>query len=182
MCIRDRDSIVAGKYVYVADGQGGVMVLWFAPVTSGTIPPTGGTYISEVDGTTYVFPAGVFTDTIILTHVPVPGATVPDTGDLTGIEHFFDVTAVYSSTGLPAQLVPGTIFTISVAYADAEQGMVNADSLQLHHWNAVQWSTDGITKVEVGAENVVASQVNHLSLFGVLGSMRRVYLPLVLRH
>lgn len=138
-------------------------------------------FVSTFDGTTYTFPAGAFTDTVVLRHTPIPSENVPSTGDLSGINHFFDVTAVYSSTGMPAQLVPGTVYTISVAYTEEEKGVVSQDSLHLYHWDGV-WSTVGITKTVSGAANVLTSNVNHLSLFGVMGMQHRVYLPLVLRN
>ena len=90
------------------------------------------------------------------------------------------MTAVYSSTGKPAQLAPGTVYTISVAYTDDERGAVNEESLHLYYWDGV-WSTTGITKTISEVEKVLTSNVNHLSLFSVLGMQHRVYLPLVLR-
>ncbi len=170
-----------GQYIYVADGHGGVVVLWYGPFASGTVSTGGGEFISEYDGTTYIFPAGAFTDTIVLRHAPVPPAFVPSPGDLSGINHFFNTTAAYSSTGEPAQLVPGKVFTISVAYTPAERGLVDKATLALYRWDSAAWSTLGITKVNTAQNDVVISRLNHLSLFGVLGESRRVYLPLVMR-
>ncbi|MGC9393250.1 MAG: hypothetical protein ACP5J4_00175 [Anaerolineae bacterium] len=174
-------SALANQYIYVADGHGGVIVLWYGPLASGTVSTGGGAFTSEFDGTTYYFPTGAFTDTIILRHAPIPAAVVPSLGDLSGINHFFNTTAVYSSTGQLAQLVPGTVFTISVAYTPEERGVVADSTLALYYWDGDVWSTEGITKVTTAQENMVFSRLDHLTLFGVLGESRSIYLPLVMR-
>ncbi|HOU13283.1 MAG TPA: hypothetical protein PKZ84_09195 [Anaerolineae bacterium] len=170
-----------GQYIYVADGHGGVVILWYGPLASGTVSTSGGALVSEYDGTTYMFPPGAFTDTVVLRHAPVPTAFVPPFDDLSGINHFFNATAVYSSTGKPAQLVPGTVFTISIAYTPAERGVVNEGTLALYYWDNVAWVTSGITRVSTAQTGVLVSRLNHLSLFGVWGEARYVYLPLVMR-
>ncbi len=174
-------AVVAGQYIYVADGHGGVVILWYSPSTAGTIAAEGGTFTSTFDGVTYTFPKGAFTDTIVLRHIPMSPALVPPLGNLTGINRFFNTTAVYSSTGAPAPLVPGTVFTISVAYTPAERGIVDEATLALYHWNGTAWSTTGITKVTPTQGGTLLSRLDHLSLFGVLGEVHRSYLPLVLR-
>lgn len=174
-------SALSNQYIYVADGHGGIVVLWYGPVASGTVSTGGGAFTSEFDGTTYYFPTGAFTDTIILRHAPIPAPVVPSLGDLSGINHFFNTTAVYSSTGLPAQLVPGTVFTISVVYAPEERGVVAESTLALYRWDSDIWSTDGITRVATAQANTVLSRLDHLTLFGVLGESRCIYLPLVMR-
>lgn len=174
-------SAIANQYIYVADGLGGVIVLWYGPVATGSVSTGGGAFASDFDGTTYFFPAGAFTDTIILRHAPIPAAVVPSLGDLSGINHFFNTTAVYSSTRLPAQLVPGTVFTISVVYTPEERGVVAKSTLALYHWDGDIWSTEGITKVTAPQDNMVLSRLDHLTLFGVLGESHNIYLPLVMR-
>jgi len=174
-------SALSNQYIYVADGIGGIVVLWYGPVALGTVPTGGGAFTSEFDGTTYYFPSGAFTDTIILRHAPVPAPVVPSLGDLSGINHFFNTTAVYSSTRLPAQLVPGTVFTISVVYTPEERGVVAESTLALYRWDSDVWSTEGITKVTTAQANTVLSRLDHLTLFGVLGESRSIYLPLVMR-
>lgn len=174
-------SALANQYIYVADGHGGVIVLWYGPVAIGSIPADGGAFTSEFDGTTYYFPAGAFTDTIVLRHAPIPSVVVPPLGDLSGINHFFNTTAVYSNTGQLAQLTPGTVFTISVAYTTEERGVVADSTLALYYWDDAAWSTEGITKVMTAQDNVVFSRLNHLTLFGILGESRAIYLPLIMR-
>ncbi|MFN2283674.1 MAG: LVIVD repeat-containing protein [Anaerolineae bacterium] len=174
-------SALANQYIYVADGHGGVIVLWYGPLATGTVSTGGGAFTSEFDGTTYYFPAGAFTDTIILRHAPIPAPVVPPLGDLSGIDHFFNTTAVYSSTGQLAQLVPGTVFTVSVEYTPEERGVVVDSTLALYYWDGDMWSTEGITKVATAQQNIVFSRLDHLTLFGVLGEARSIYLPLVMR-
>jgi hypothetical protein len=171
----------AGGYVYVAHGDMGLFVLRFPPRASAVIPVAGGSLVSDFDWTTYTFASGAFTDTAIVTHTLRPLSQVPSTGDLVGIGHFFDVTAVYSTTGQPAQLAPGQAYTLTVEYSDTAGGLVIEDTLGLYWWDGGVWSQQGITGTVNTADNLVSAQVDHLSLFAVLGEMRRVYLPVVLR-
>ncbi len=84
------------------------------------------------DRTTLMFPSGAFTDTVVLTSPTRSAQQVPPLGDLAGIGHLFEVTAVYSATGQPAQLALGKTFAITVAYTENERGPVIEDSLALY--------------------------------------------------
>ena len=173
---------VAGGYAYVADGDGGLVILHFLLSTSAFIPLDGGTLFSAFDQTTYIFPAGTFTDTVVITHTLRLLSEAPSPGDLIGIGHFFDVTAIYSDTGQPAQLAPGQIYTVTVQYTEAEKGPAIENTLGLYWWDGGDWSQQGITSSVNLTDNLVTAQVEHLSLFAVLGETRRVYLPLVLKY
>ena len=155
---------VAGNYLYVGNGSGGLLILRHRCVASGMIS------------------FGAFTDTVIITHTARFASEVPSPGVLRGIDHFFDVTAVYSSTGQPAQLAPGEIYTITVQYTDAEKGAAVEDTLGLYWWDGSAWSQKGITSTVDADNNVVEARVDHCSLFAVLAGPRRVYLPLVLKN
>ena len=177
------DVTVEGNYVYVATGDGGLVILWFAPSTTTDIPVAGGSLSSLADDTTYTFPAGAFTDTVVITHTARFPGNAPSPGHLIGIDHIFDVTAVYSSTRQPAELVPGRVYTVTVHYTDAQRGTAITDTLGLYWWDGNAWSQQGITSSVNITDNLVTAQVDHPSLFAVLGETetRRVYLPLVLR-
>lgn len=171
--------MVDGGHIYVGDGDGGMTVLWYVPPVTGTIPTEGGELSSPVDKLDYRFESGTFTDTVLITHtVHYPG-NVPPYGDLTGIDHVFDATAVYSSTGQLAR--PTTPYTVSIQYTDAEKGPAVEDTLELYWWDGETWSQEGISSTVDTADNVVTAQVDHFSLFAVLGETNRVYLPLALR-
>lgn len=65
----------------------------------------GGELLSYDGGTTVTVPAGAISETICITLTPAYG--MPPGGSLAGIGHTLDRIAVYSSTGQPAQLLPG---------------------------------------------------------------------------
>ncbi len=174
-----QDVAVDGALVYVADNIGGLAILWFAPPTTASIPAGGGSLVGPFDGTTYTFAPGTFTDTVTVTHTPRFFGAISSTGELTGIRHFFETTAVYSASGQPAEpLLP---FTVTVEYSDSERAYAVEETLGLWAWDGDEWGQAGIdSAVEVG-ENRVIAQVDHFSLFGVLGEGRRFFLPLVLK-
>lgn len=128
--------------------------------------------------TTIQIPAGAITDTIVITY-RLAHSPAPD-GNLTGIGHIFDVTAVYNSTGRPAQLAPGQTYTITVHYTDAEKGPAIENTLALYWWNGSQWVKEPSSVVDTAA-NIVTATPDHFSRWAVLGETRRVYLPLILR-
>jgi oligopeptide transport system substrate-binding protein len=153
---------------------------WRMARVSGTInPATGGTVTSYHGDTTINIPAGAVTDTIVITQSPAYG--MPPVGNLTGINHVFDITAIYSSTGQPATLAPGRTYTISVLYTDTEKGPAIESTLALYYWNGGQWVKE-TSSVTGGVANTVTAAPNHFSLWAVLGETRHVYLPLILKN
>jgi hypothetical protein len=171
---------VSGSYAYVANGGGGLVILrMLRDKVTGSIPTTGGSLSSTSGDTQFFFPAGAVTQTITLVYRHL--WTDQDTGSLTGIGHTFEVTAIYSDTGQPAQLAPGQTYTITVHYTDAEKGPVIENTLALYYWDGNKWVKEPSSVVDP-ANNRVTARPNHLSLWAVLGETRRVYLPLVLRN
>ena len=124
--------------------------------------------------------ADTFTDAVVITHASMP--TRPPGGNLIGIGHAFDITAVYSDTGAPAQPVSGQTLTIMVQYTDADKGPAIESTLALYWWNGVAWSRQGITSTVDIVNNVITAQVDHLSTFAVLGETNRIFLPAVLKN
>jgi hypothetical protein len=175
------DVAVAGNYVYVAVGDHGLLILWFAPPVDAFVPASGGSLTSATDGTTYLFAPGTFTETVILTHTAQFAGSIPATGDLMDIGHAFEASAVYSGTGQPAQPAAGQFYTVTVQYSEDERGSAIEDTLGLYGWNGDEWSRQGITSTVDVSGNVVTAQVDHFSLWAVLGETRRVYLALALR-
>jgi hypothetical protein len=174
-----RGVTVAGDYAYVAAGYGGLLILRLAPLTAASIPTTGGSLTSSVDQTTYAFATGTFPDTVTITHtLRLPGH-VPSTGPLAGIDHFFEVSAVYGSTGQPAQ--PTQPYTITVQYTDAEKGPAIEGTLGLYFWDGAQWVREPTSAVDI-ANNTVTATPAHFSLWAVLGETRRMLLPVILRN
>jgi len=172
---------VAGNYIYVAEGEGGLLILCLLrDKTVGSISPDGANLSSTSGDTSLVFPSGAFTETVLLTYRHL--SSDQNTGALVGIGHTFDVTAVYSDTGQPAQLAPSQTYTVTVEYTDAEKGPAIEDTLGLYWWDGGAWSQQGITDTVSVTDNLVVAQVDHLSLFAVLGETKRGFLPMVFRN
>jgi len=161
-----------------AVGGGFDIATWRISRISGTIGTGGGSLTSYHGDTTIEIPAGAITDTIVITHTPAYG--MPPGGNVAGIGHVFDVTAVYSNTGQPAQIAPGQTYTITVQYTDAEKGPAIENTLALYYWDSSQWVKEPSSVVDTIANKVTATP-DHFSLWAVLGETRRVYLPLIMR-
>jgi oligopeptide transport system substrate-binding protein len=151
---------------------------WRITRVSDVIGTEGGELESYDGNTSIQIPAGAITDTAVITQSPASG--MPPSGNLTGIGHVFDVTAVYSSTGQPAD--PTQPYTITVQYTDSEKGPAIESTLGLYWWDeeASQWSQQGIASSVNVTDNLITAGVDHFSLFAVLGETRRVYLPIIL--
>lgn len=168
--------------VYVADTGNNRIQVFCPPVTTpvvGTIPPGGGSLTSPADRTTYTFAPGTFPSTVVITHTPRLAGGIPSPGNLTGIGHFFDVSAVYSDTGQPAY--PSQPYTVKVQYTETEQGPAIENTLALYSWNGSRWEEEPISVVDT-VNNILTATPDHFSLWAVLGETRRVYLPIVLRN
>lgn len=148
------------------------------PATSEILESSGGE-VTGADGATLVFPNGCLTDTAVITYTP---RSVFVTGELVNTDYAFDLTAVYSDTGLAAQVVPGQSYTTTIPYSDLGPVIEN-ESLGLYWWDAedAHWSQDGVTSTVNITDNLVTAQVSHFSVFALLGETRRVFLPLVIR-
>jgi hypothetical protein len=141
-------------------------------------PAEGGAIFSSDGSTSLAFPAGAVTATVTITHTPRMASQVPSTGDLTGLR-IFDLTAVYSGTTIPASLVPGTCYTITVGYAGA---VVAEDAwLGLYHWSGSAWVKEPTSSADWDRD-VVTANPDHFSYFAVLGKSYSVYLPMMLKN
>lgn len=151
-----------------------------APLTA-VIDPDGGSLVSAPDQTTYTFPTGAFTGPVTISHTLHWPWLLPPTTPLVSVGPAFNLTAVYSDTGLPAQLAPEKTFTVTIDYPVV--WLAIPETLGLWWWDesGAAWSQAGITSTVDIVQQRVTAQVSHLSLFAVLGETRRVYLPLVLR-
>jgi hypothetical protein len=177
------DVALAEGYVYVADESSGLVIFYFAPATTVSIPPDGGEVTSPYDDTTYEFPAGTFTDTVIITHTPRFASDVPSFGRLVHIDHIFELTAVYSSTGRPAQPAPGFTYTMTVHYRETELDIAREATLAFYYWDGdiSRWVPEPTSSLDVISRTVTA-RPDHLSYWAVLAEPRRVFLPLVSRR
>jgi peptide/nickel transport system substrate-binding protein len=154
-------------------------MIWRDTSVAQTIGVEGGSLTSYDESTSVQVPPGAIAEPIVMTHTPTSGP-LPG-GNLASIGHDFDLTAVYSDTGQPAQIEAGQSFTIEIDYGDA--GAVIEDTLGLYWWDegAEDWSQAGISSTVDVEANMVTAAVDHLSLFAFLGETNRVYLPVVLK-
>jgi hypothetical protein len=169
----------AGAFDTSYNGGGDAFVVNLTFPVVGTVTPSGGSLTSPADRTTYTFAAGTFTDTVIITHIPLPFSNVPSAGNLADIGRAFDVTAVYSSTGQPAQ--PTQPYTVTVQYTEAEKGLAIEDTLALYSWDSSQWVKEPSSEVDT-VNNTVTATPSHFSLWAVLGETRRMCLPIILKR
>jgi len=146
------------------------------PVISSVITSTGGGLTSTFDSTTYLFPSGAFTDTVLITHTVIFSST--SSSSLEGIGHSFDITGVYSGTGQAAQ--PTEPYTITVQYTDEQKGAVNESTFAFYYWDGSQWVKEPTSTVNVDSNTVTATP-SHFSAWIVMGEIRRVYLPIIKR-
>lgn len=160
-------------------GGGFDISTWRNTSVSGEIGTGGGSLSSYSGDTTLQIPAGAITEPIVITESPAYG--MPPGGNLAGIGHVFDVTAVYSSSGLPAEPSPGHTYTISVEYTNAEIGSTIEGTLALYTWDGSQWVMEPSSTVDM-TNNLVTATPDHFSLWAVLGETYRLYLPLVLKN
>jgi len=172
------------------------------PVT-GTVQPTGVTIITSRDNNIELrFPSGVVSQTVVVHYarnntavtLPLVGAMNAENGlseptfrvmsnnNLVGVDRSFYVTATYESTGLPADLLPGASYTITVDYADTETGTAVENTLALYWWDGDQWVKEPSSAVDT-INNIVTAAPGHFSLWAVLGeTTHRLYLPLVMKN
>jgi hypothetical protein len=168
------------EYIYLADLEGGLFIFRFIAPVSAVIPLAGGTLTSPFDQTNYIFPSGTFTDTVIVTHAYRLEEETPDFASLVGIEHQFELVAVYNDTDQPAQPAPSHSYTITIQYTDDEKGAAIEDSLALYYWNGSQWQKEPTSLVDLPNNTLIATP-NHFSTWALLGETNRVFLPLIRR-
>ena len=84
-------------------------------------------------GVTITFPSGAFSDTVLIHYITQP---VTDTGAMKHVGLFYTLGATYLSSGLPAELLPGQRYTITVSYDGqlVESGLAEA-YLALYWWD-----------------------------------------------
>jgi Tol biopolymer transport system component len=159
--------------VFVHDRGQGEAATWM------TIPISGGTLISWAYHTTLAFSPQTFTRTVAVTYTGYFPARHPIPISMTGIGHFFDLTAVYTDTGQPAQ--PTQPYSITVKYTDAEKGPAIENTLALYYWDESEWIKESGSVLNMDANTLIATP-HHFSSWAVLGETYPVFLPVVLKN
>jgi hypothetical protein len=142
---------------------------------AGTIPSGGGSLYSPEDTTSYLFGAGTFTDTVIITHTPLSPVMLPGFGELVGGGHFFNLEATLN--GIPVQ--PSLPYTMTIGYTAGELGIMMEDTLGLYYWSGEAWVLEPSAQVDP-ENNLVVAHPDHFSYWALLGEPYQFrFLPLV---
>jgi hypothetical protein len=174
----------AAPYVYVADSQAGLLILQFASAAAVTISPIGPPYLYALEAgpIRYSFPSHIFTDTVTIVHTGGLRNALPMPPSLAGIGFFFDLHAVYSDTGQPAQ--PIWPYRMSVRYwPSAVSPIIDDSTLALYYWDGAQWVREPTSIVDAVSDEVWA-RPDRFGRWAVLGETGRmahnVRLPVVM--
>jgi uncharacterized repeat protein (TIGR01451 family) len=178
----------AGTYTAMVTAANSTGLLTATTVVTITdIPPLSipsfGRTITPTEGVTIAAGNGVFSDTVLIAYTPRP---ITATDPLSNANLFFELSASYLSSGLPAQPQPGQSYTISVTYQQENvPAGVDEAGLALYYWDEVAWVKEP-SSVADGAANTVTAAPDHFSLWAVLaqgpGVMRTTYLPVILKR
>ncbi|MEM7029010.1 MAG: chitobiase/beta-hexosaminidase C-terminal domain-containing protein [Chloroflexota bacterium] len=178
-------SIVNDTYQVTADGGYQTVGTSIVPTTIGVMLPADGGTISPSAGVTISTSSNTFSETVIL-HYTAQGITA--TGSLSNVGVFYNLGATYLD-GSPAQIQPGTSYTIIVSYneADIPPG-VNEEDLALYYWDGTMWVKEETGVVDTVA-NTITAMPTHFSLWAILGpststgddDMEYIYVPVILK-
>jgi hypothetical protein len=170
--LADQDNLVLA-----ALGDGGLGIFSFGQYSRATIPSEGGSLVSPDASVSYDFPAGVFSQSALITHTvllpsqaPQPPAGMRFAGPL------FSVEGTYVSSGLPAQ--PAGAYTLTVRYDPQAAGPANESSLGLYSWDGNAWNLESAQPPDTALHRLQA-QPDHFSVWAVFGEVRQFFLPLL---
>ncbi len=173
------DVAVVGNLAYLANGYAGLVDLrLLTDRLSAVIPVSGGSLASTDGSTNLIFLSGAFTETVNLTYRQLLYDEYP--GYWVGIDHAFDISAVYSDTTTSADLAPGQTFTVTVTYSDSLTVPAFEDTLGLFSWNGTTWEREPSSTIDT-VNNLITATPNHLSLWAILGDTNRVFIPITRR-
>lgn len=169
---------------YGVQAEGGYQVSGSQAITTLvgiTAPPVAGT-VELTPGVTITIAPGTFSDTVVFIYHPIdPMPTAP----LKHVNLFYEIEAIYVSSGLPAQPEPGQRYTISLTYQPQNiPPEIDEADLALYTWNGSQWLKEPTSTVDPTTDTVTASP-SHFSQWAVLAPVadnkQRIFLPLVLK-
>jgi len=146
-------------------------------ISDGDAVPNSGGVITPTAGVTVSVSSGAFTDTVQMYFTSLASAGVVAPGNI-GV--FYELDALYGSSGQPAQLQPGQTYTITVTYDEANLPPgFDETRLALYYWNNGQWMKEPTSAVDTVANTITATP-NHFSLWSAL-AVHEIYLPVVFK-
>lgn len=181
----DGKTLVYDAGIRYLDGGGAVYnALWqmttpddppLPPVTTTVITSAGGALTSEIDGITYTFPPGAFSEDVLVTHASQPRPAGPPPGNQGALGPGFSVTATSVSTGLPVQ--PAVPIPVTITYDPASSGAGLPGTfclwwMDLNGWVNLGGDDDGLGSLD--------AQISHFSDYAVFGNTHQVFLPSIL--
>lgn len=166
-----------GAYLYMTDSQLGLTVWRFPGQTTAQIGPMGGALSVAADQTTYLFPAGIFSETITVVHQPLMAEELPETGDLMWAGHAFDLSS-QSVVRIP-QLTPLAPFTVTVELSENQSWAIMTETLALYWWAGEQWQPLPDRVLQWSQRRVTAT-TDQWGRYALLGATRRLYLPILI--
>lgn len=144
---------------------------------TGLITTEGGSLTASDGQTQFLFPAGVFSDTVRVTYRHFWDDLA--VGDLAGIGERVEVTAVYSTTQQPAQLMRGAVFTVTIHYTDNSPAI--EETLAWYQWQDTAWQRVDTSQLSLD-DRVITADLGDLGQFAILGETYHFYLPAVLQN
>lgn len=174
-----RDIALDGNMIYTANGPEGVFAFRFTPPVATTVTAVStATLNSPFDQTSYIFPAGTFSNTVTVTHTQKTTTDLPSFGSVAEIDHNFVVTAVYSDTAQPAEVSPGHTYTLTIQYSHAQIAGVIENSLTLYRWDGQAWQAEPDFVLD-DLNNTLTATLDQPGQFAVLGETYRQFLPVI---
>jgi hypothetical protein len=144
---------------------------------------TFGGMISLAPGITLTTASNTFTDTIVVDYVPQSAADAqPLASHLRDAGVFYSLQATYLSSGAPARLAAGEVYSIALTYKEENvPASIDESNLGLYSWSNNGWMWEETSVVDVQANTVTATP-NHFSTWAILAEENTVYLPAVFRQ
>lgn len=163
---------IVGNNAYVAADTDGLIILrLIIDEVTGFIPITGGNLSSTDGNTNFIFPTGAFTQTVDVTYRQL--LYDENVGNLVGIGHTFDISAVYSDTGGTAYLAPNQTYTFTLDYSNADIDLLVESTLALYYWNSDTWLKEETSSVDTES-NILIATPDHMSLWAIFGQARDI--------
>lgn len=150
------------RIAYYDNSNGDLKFAWRERVD---VVPTSGGVVGAYRTANFEFPSGTFTDTVVFTYTALqPSASQPHVGV------FFDISAIYASSGERAQVASGQAYTVTVHYDEANVPPdVDEADLVLYYWNegTSTWIKEPTSVVDI-VNNTITATPNHFSVWAGL--------------
>ncbi len=156
---------------------GDAAILRFQPISTASIPPTGGDFTSPSGDTTFTFPSGAFQSTTSVTFTA--RLSLPYNASRINIGHNFEISGLTDGSNQPAQ--PAQPYMIVFNYDDTDIKFVIEDTLAFYFWNGSEWEKEPTSNIDT-TSNTITATPSQFYEWTVLGERRAVFLPVLLKE